>query len=129
MKLVTDQFGEVEFEENIIIKFDDGIFGFEELKNFLVINEKEGLFYWLTSVEKPEIVFPLFPVALLNESFETKEDWQPFGIVKLDKHPENITVNLKAPVYINHDIKKGYQKIIDTEKYPVDYPLFVKNED
>ncbi len=127
MKLKTDQFGEVEFEEEKVISFENGILGFEELKRFLLISEDEGIFYWLTSVDQPEIVFPLFPINLLMEEYKQVEGYEPFGIVKLDKEPSDITINLKAPIYINHEQKTGYQKIIDTEAYPVDYQLFVKN--
>ncbi len=127
MKLKTDQFGEVEFQEEKIISFENGILGFEELKRFLLISEDEGIFYWLTSVDQPEIVFPLFPINLLMENYKQNEGYEPFGIVKLDKDPANITINLKAPIYINHEDKNGFQKIIDSEAYPVDYQLFVKN--
>ncbi len=127
MKLQTDQFGEVEFQEEKIILFENGILGFEELKRYLLISEDDGIFYWLTSVDQPEIVFPLFPINLLQENYKQVENYEPFGIVKLDKDPANITINLKAPIYINHEEKTGYQKIIDSEKYPVDYQLFVKN--
>ncbi len=127
MKLQTGQFGEVEFQEEKIILFENGILGFEELKRYLLISEDDGIFYWLTSVDQPEIVFPLFPINLLQENYKQVENYEPFGIVKLDKDPANITINLKAPIYINHENKTGYQKIIDSEKYPVDYQLFVKN--
>jgi flagellar assembly factor FliW len=39
-----------------------------------------------------------------------------------------MSINLKAPVFINHNEQRGFQKIIDNEEYPVAYPLFVKNE-
>ncbi len=127
MKLKTDQFGEVEFQEEKIIFFENGILGFEELNRFLLISEDDGIFYWLTSIDQPEIVFPLFPINLLKDDYKQVENYEPFGIVKLDKDPEKITINLKAPIYINHNDKTGYQKIIDSDKLPVDYQLFVKN--
>jgi flagellar assembly factor FliW len=39
MKITTYQFGEVEFEENSVINFPSGIFGFENLKNHLLISK------------------------------------------------------------------------------------------
>jgi len=124
MKIQNEQFGEINFEENSVIKFDEGLFGFEELKEFLLISEDEGLFLWLTSIDEPEIIFPIFSINVLQEKFESKESFEPFGIVKLDKEPENVTINLKAPVFINQVEKKGYQKLIDNESNVVDYPLF-----
>ena len=125
MKIVNKQFGEIEFEQDSIINFTEGILGFEDQKRFLLISEKEGFFFWLTSVDEPELIFPLFSINLLKENFNDSGDLEPFGIVKLDKDPENVSINLRAPVFINHENKTGYQKIMDDENYPVDYPLFV----
>ncbi|MCB9206086.1 MAG: flagellar assembly protein FliW [Ignavibacteriales bacterium] len=127
MKIQNKQFGEIEFEQNSVIKFDEGLLGFEELKQFLLISEKDGFFFWLTSIDQPEIIFPLFSIKLLNEELKPLGSVEPFGIVKLDKEPQNITINLKAPVFIDQDNKIGYQKIVENEEYPVDYPLFTNN--
>ena len=128
MKLKNKQFGEIDFEPESIIKFDEGILGFEEYKDYLLISEKEGFFYWLTAIDQPEIIFPLFSIKLLEEGYFDEGDLEPYGIVKLDKDPQNISINLKAPVFINHKEKIGHQTLIDNEEYTVDYPLFVKNE-
>lgn len=124
MKLTTRQFGEIEFSPNKILKFHDGILGFEELKDFLLIKADEEFFFWLTSVDKPEIVFPLIGINLIDSKYPKRENNESFGIVKLDKEPTKITVNLKAPVYINQDKKNGMQIILDDDKYSVNYNLF-----
>ena len=125
MKIQTDQFGEIEFNEDKLIKFEPGIFGFESLRQYLLIKTENELFYWLNSTEKPEIAFPLIGLALVDSEFPTKENNEVFGIVTLNKDPLQITVNLKAPVYINQNSKTGFQEIIDSEKYPVNYNLFI----
>jgi len=127
MKIKNKQFGEIEFETNSVISFSDGILGFEEYKQFLLLSENEGSFFWLTSIDEPELVFPLFSIKLLEEECFNEEEVEPFGIVKLAKEPENVTINLKAPVFIDRSAKIGYQKIIDNEEFKVNYPLFVKN--
>jgi flagellar assembly factor FliW len=108
------------------VNFSEGIIGFEELKKFLLINNNNGLFLWLTSIEEPEIVFPLFAVDVIYNNYPKVEGYESFGIVKLDREPGNITVNLKSPVYINEKAKSGFQKIIDTDSYPIKYKLFIK---
>ena len=128
MKIQNKQFGEIAFEPDSIIKFEEGILGFEELTQYILISEKEGFFFWLTSIEQPEIIFPLFSIKLLENEYEDEGDLEPYGIVKLDKEPQNISINLKAPVFINHKDKVGHQTLIDSDEYAVDYPLFVKSE-
>jgi flagellar assembly factor FliW len=126
MKIQNEQFGEIEYENTQIFKFEEGILGFEELTDFLLFAEKDSYFYWLTSISEPEIVFPVLSINLLQEEYVKEGEFEPFGIVKLDKEPQNITINLKAPVFINQKDKTGFQKIVDNVEYQVDYPLFAK---
>jgi len=65
-------------------------------------------------------------INILDDSYPQVVGSEPFGIVTLDQDPLKITVNMKAPVYINQDSKTGKQKILDREKYSVNYKLFVE---
>lgn len=125
MKLNTAQFGEIEFTEDKIIIFSSGLFGFENLKKYLLIKIDDEIFYWLNSIDEPELVFPLAGIRLVDEKYPEEENYEAFGIVNLNSDPAKITINLKAPVYINQDSKIGFQKILDKEKYPVNFNLFV----
>lgn len=126
MKIESKQFGEIEFDESIVYKFKDGIIGFEKLNEFILLNSEDGVFFWLISVEEPEIVFPLFPVRPLFENYPKDKGYEPFGVVKLSKNLEEITINLKSPVYIDTKNKKGYQSILDDDTYLINYNLFIK---
>ena len=126
MKINTYQFGEVEFTEDKIISFKSGLFGFEELKKFLFIKPDDSYFYWLNSIENPGLAFPLFGVRALDDQFPQEENFEAFAIVTLNSDPLKMTVNLKAPVYINQNDKLGVQKIVDTDKYQVHYNLFTE---
>ncbi|MEI7812250.1 MAG: flagellar assembly protein FliW [Ignavibacteria bacterium] len=127
MKITTGQFGEIEFDESMLIEFKDGIIGFEEYKKYLLINSGDELFLWLTSVDEPEIVFPLCSIRILMEEYPQFNDGEAFGIVMLNQDPLKITINLKSPVYINQDEKSGFQKILDEDDRPIDYILFKEN--
>ena len=126
MKLQNKQFGEVEFTEENIIKFKNGLLGFEELNDFLLIKTENDLFFWLSSVDQPELVFPLIGLRLVDDSYPQEKENEAFGIVTLSNKLEETTVNLKAPVYISQDKKEGYQSIIDKDEYSVKYKLFIE---
>ena len=126
MKITTNQFGEIEFGEDKVIKFKSGIVGMEELQQFLLIKTDDQLLYYLNSIDQPEIAFPLIGLRLLDEEFPTSEGFEPFGIVKLAKSPTDVTVNMRAPIYIDQDNKTGYQKILEDDTLPVNYNLFVE---
>ncbi|MCL5030675.1 MAG: flagellar assembly protein FliW [Bacteroidetes bacterium] len=124
MKIKTNQFGEIDFEKELIIKFSSGLFGFEQLKDYLLIKVDNELFYWLNSIEEPEIAFPLIALRLIDDSFPQEKNNEAFGIVTMNSDALKITVNLKAPVFIDQNAKSGFQKILDSEKYPIKYNLF-----
>ena len=124
MKINTHQFGEIEFEKGHIVNFSSGLIGFENLKDYLLIKTEDELFYWLNSIEKPDICFPMVGIRVIDEDFPMEKGFEAFGIVTLNKDPLKITINLKSPVYLNQDDKIGYQKILSDSKYPVNYNLF-----
>ncbi len=126
MKLQTFQFGEVEYTEDLIINFSSGLLGFENLKKYLLIKPDDDIFYWLYSIEQPEMAFPLIGASVLDENYPKVSNFEPFGIITLNKDPLKVTVNLKAPVYINQETKNGYQKILEEQDYEVNYNLFIE---
>lgn len=127
MKITTYQFGEIEYDQDKVIDFPKGIHGFENLKKYLFIKTENEIFFWLNSIEDPDIAFPLVGLAMLDMDYPTRENFDAFGVATLDSDPLNITVNMKAPIFISTELKSGYQKIIDNDKFPVQYKLFVEN--
>lgn len=67
-------------------------------------------------------------IRVIDEHYPSVENNEAFGIVILNRNPKDVKVNLKAPVYINQDSKSGFQKIIDSDKYPIDYNLFIEEK-
>ena len=126
MKISTYQFGEIEFNEDSVINFSSGILGFETLKKFLLIQTDEGLFNWLNSVEQPEIAFPLISLRVVDDAFPKTEEHEAFGVVTFNPDPLKVTVNMKAPIYINQTNKSGYQTILDDDAFLINYNLFVE---
>lgn len=127
MKIKFENIGEKEFDDDLVLTFENGLIGFENLKKFVLIkSEDDDLFYWLYSVERPELCFPLIGIRVIVEDYPFEENYEAFSVVVFDKDPLKITTNLKAPIYINQDTKVGFQKIIDDDRYPVDYKLFVE---
>ena len=124
MQIKTNQFGVIEFDSNLIIKFESGIFGFEQLNDYLLIKVDDDIFFWLNSIDEPEISFPMIGLRLIDDTYPQEIEHEAFGIVNMSSDMLKITVNLKAPVYINQTSKSGYQKILDPDKYPIRYNLF-----
>ncbi len=143
MTLVTRHFGEISIDESRLLNFNSGLPGFEHLKRFALLSEKdEGTgspFYWLQSTEDPSVAFVMMDVIKMYPEYNPLVDkdriegelgsYNPdnFFIYNIANIPENVsdtTVNLKAPIVINDDSKKAMQIICDNDDYSVRHYLF-----
>lgn len=138
VNLSTEKFGNVRIKKENIITFDAGILGFEDLKQFVIVDVEECLpFEWLVSVKDPLIAFPILnPMPFFTDynpmksmavqAFLTsrdKKDVEIFCTVTLGNSPSDVTINLKGPVFINMKNKKGMQFVLTEDYYSLHHPL------
>ena len=58
MKVRTSRFGEVEIDPSRLLVFPHGLLGFARFRTFALLQpDDRGVFYWLQSVEDPELAF------------------------------------------------------------------------
>ena len=144
MQLNTVHFGEIEYSEDEVIYFPEGIPGFEDTKKYILIGNDSGdaFFFWLQSVDAPELCFVVtdpfmvydgYGVDVDDEDAELLEITDPNKVLTLTIViiPENINeirVNLKAPILINMENKLGKQVIQKNDNFPVRYYLNKSNQ-
>ncbi len=59
-KKIVTRFGEIEYDPENLLHFPEGLIGFEDLHDFIVMpNEKEGPLFWIQSVDDAGIAFVL----------------------------------------------------------------------
>ena len=142
MKIDTRYFGEVEIGEEKILHFEQGLFGFEEYKDFTILydneEDKEPFFSWLQCVTEKGLAFPIVnpfkvkedydPIvedALLEGSGEcAPEDMVVFLLATVPGDPKKATVNMKAPLVINAQNRKGMQIIVENDDYEIRHLIF-----
>ena len=114
MKINTTRFGEVEFSEDTIIHFPEGLPGFSGRRYVVLHREETPVIEWLQSVDEPEIaVMMLDPVDLLID-YQPKpkpaelQAIQAEGdqlihrvIIRNGDAPGQLYMNLFAPIMIN----------------------------
>lgn len=143
MRIVTDYRGEVEYSKEDVIRFEDGLYGFENSKNFILIGnmEKELPFHWLQSVDDENLVFVIVDPFLFVENYDfalddltveqldvkSVDDISVYTTVLIPGNVEEITVNLKSPIVINTVDRKAKQIILDGD-YSYKYNIFKKGE-
>ncbi|MBN2008106.1 flagellar assembly protein FliW [candidate division KSB1 bacterium] len=137
-KISNSQLGELLVHEDSIISFREGIFGYEYLKHFALVElEETEPFIWMIAIEEPEISLPMlryktvFPEYELNmSSTERKilklgqgDAFHLFFIVTVNEEQEQITANLKGPIVINLEERLGAQVVAPNEEYVIHYPV------
>ena len=59
MKVRTKPYGEMEITDAQLVRFPRGLFGFESLREFALLDASQPPFYWLQSIERVEVAFVL----------------------------------------------------------------------
>ncbi len=124
--------------QDAIIHFDEGLIGFSEFKNY-VLMESESLapFRLLQSLDSPKVGFLVLEAAAVIrnyyelvpprewESLGIKDKMKPlaFVIVVIGSTPQASTGNFQAPLLINHERMIGRQMILTDSGLSVRQPL------
>ena len=140
MQLVTQWLGDIEYQEQDVVSFPEGIPGFENEKAFILIPaDEDSLFFYLQSVHNPDVCLLLttpflfcadYSVDLHDEELsrldnpDAIEKIAIFTIVTAAENFKESTTNLMAPIIINTDKKIGLQFIPVTSDYNIKHPLF-----
>ena len=139
MIIKTTRFGKIEIDESRAIHFPEGLIGFPEDKDYVVMEHKPGSpFMWLQSLTSPGLAFVItnpfliYPDYLKEISPEEENMLKPgkdenvmiFAIVTIPPgKSEESTVNLMGPVVIAPDEKAGRQVILANSGYNHRFPL------
>lgn len=138
MKIQSTILGEVEVSESEVLTFDNGVPGFENEKNFILLSiEGNEVYQILQSITSKDVGFVTANPYLfisdytfdLDEStvealkIESEEDIIVLTIVTVKEPFNSSTVNLKAPVIINTKSKKAKQCILESADYPIRYSI------
>ncbi len=142
MIVKTKYFGEIDLAEEKITTLERGLMGFEEFKRYTILfdSEKEGgsNVMWFQSVDEPTLALPVINPLLVKEDYNPiVEDELLSGLGELTEEnlvvlitmtvPSDITqmsVNLKAPIIVNSDTRKGAQIIVENEDYEMKYKVY-----
>lgn len=141
MLVKTKFFGEVDLPEEKIVTLDRGLIGLEQYKRFTILydcEKDESNISWLQSVDEQALALPVIKPWLVKEDYNpVVEDELLSHIGELTEEnlvilltmtvPENLkemSVNLKAPIVINADTRKGAQVIAENQDYEVKYKIY-----
>jgi flagellar assembly factor FliW len=142
MLIQTKDFGMFEIDENEILHFPQGLYSFEEFKNFVLIEKDDCPALWLQSVDdinprfivfNPKDILKNYRPKVLQSSLKvleakTAEELSFFVIAVIPSDIKKMTVNLKSPVAINFKKHLAMQVMLENEEYGVRYPVYAQEK-
>ena len=125
MRVLTRPYGEIDIDERQRLSLPWGLLGFEDLRDWALLDAAQPPFYWLQSLERPEIAFVLIdplvfrpdyelgadPAELAGLELASAEDRLVFVIVTVPAQSARMTANLQGPIVINRKSRVGRQLV------------------
>ncbi|MDD4843166.1 MAG: flagellar assembly protein FliW [Anaerotignum sp.] len=139
MELETKYFSKMEYEDNDVILFEHGLFGFESYKKFILIKfeNNDSSPVCLQSISEADIAFvminpynfmPDYNVSLTETDIHDLKlsDTNALAVYNIcvlqDDIPKS-TANLRCPIVVNTESRLAKQIILDNSDYPFKYPF------
>jgi flagellar assembly factor FliW len=137
VKVATKAYGTIDVDEGQKIQFPSGLFGFESLRDYVLLDAERQPFYWLQSMDVEQVAFILVNPFLFRPDYEVDigdEELQEIGISAPEKAlifsivtiPLNggpMTANLQGPVIINRERKTGKQAVLTDPRWKTKHDI------
>jgi flagellar assembly factor FliW len=131
LKAKTKAYGVIEIDERQRVNFPDGLFGFETLKDYVILDAERQPFFWLQSMDLDQVAFVLINPFLFRPDYEldisdgeletigitSPERALVFAIVTFPGNGGPMTANLQGPVIINRDLRLGKQAVLTDPRW------------
>jgi flagellar assembly factor FliW len=133
MRVLTRPYGEMELDERQRIALPWGLLGFEDLHDWVLLDAAQPPFYWLQSLERPDVAFVLIdplmfrpdyapgadPAELAGLDLETPGDALVLVIVTVPAEGARMTANLQGPLIVNRRTRTGRQVVSGDPRWGV----------
>ncbi|MGI5057669.1 flagellar assembly protein FliW [Treponema pectinovorum] len=145
MDVKTKTMGTVSIEENQIINFPEGLYGFHEYHKFAIIEAEYQPFFWLQSIEEAGLAFLIVDPFLIVNDYELDIDDKTlseigidspgdvvlFAIITVPSDGGPVTANLQGPLVINRKNNVALQVVLSDSKWTTKHNIIktLKNKE
>ena len=136
MKVQTKAYGIIDVDEMQKVSFPSGLFGFESIKDYVLIDAERQPFYWLQSLEAEHIAFILINPFLFRPDYELDIDDELVSEIDINSPEEALifsivtmppsgpmTANLQGPLIINKKTRIGKQGILTDPRWKTKHDI------
>ena len=122
MNIASSRFGTIECSASEVIKFANGLFGFEECQDWLLLADaSHGSLFWLQSRDRADVSLPVVDPREFAFGYELCVSWLQLAPLRFDMDQPPVVVavvaqpageafiNLRNPIVINPFNRLGRQ--------------------
>ncbi len=137
-RITTKAYGEVEIQEQQVVQFPRGIFGFGHIHEYALLDSATPPFYWLQSTTDRDLAFVLINPYIVAEDYvldiatedleavgsPEPDDLLVFAIVTIPPERHKMSCNLQGPLIINRRNRIALQAISLDQRWRIKHYLF-----
>lgn len=141
MRIQTKFSGSTEIQEKQVIHFQRGLFGFEGMCRYALLDSGQPSYFFLQSLEKTEVAFIVLGTDILRAEYRpmlTAEELGRIGLTEENRDEEGIcfgiitvprdrdqliTINLQGPILIHRGTRRGEQFIVREPVWKIRHSL------
>lgn len=140
MTINGTRFGDIDYTEEDMIHFPEGLIGFPNSHHYVILSAKPGsAFRWLQSIDEPGLAFLCTdPVHYIEDYAPTISERHARDLQMTEDtarlllctaaipkgKPEEMTLNLAGPVIINAEVRRGRQVVLEDGAYTIRHRVF-----
>jgi len=135
MRVESSRFGTLEVQDEDVLHFPHGLLGLEKQRDWVLLSDLEtDSLGWLQSQTDPQVAVAVVSPRRFVPGFQLRvspgeleplrlqDPKQAQVLALLSKHADELTVNLKAPLVINPELRLGRQVVANGD-HPMRYVL------
>lgn len=140
MRIQTSRFGTFEVDDKDPIHFPQGMIGFPEEKQFVLLRHRDdsaigwlqstttaGLAFPVVSIDALAVVYPTIAVTPPAEEANQEVDPHAVMAVLCASAGQPATVNLLAPIVVNVRSRKGAQILLEGTRFSTNEPFVLRD--
>jgi flagellar assembly factor FliW len=140
MNIEGTRFGTIDFTEEDVVLFPEGLIGFSKLQRHVVVCPKpDSPFRWLQSLDEPGLAFLVTDPSMYVPEYSPVVDEGQIKALEIGVNtprllfttvsiphgqPEEMTVNLAAPIVINALTRRAKQIVLEDQAYTIKHRVF-----
>lgn len=131
MEVSTTRFGRIAVSAADLLHFPQGLIGLRDCREwFLLADAQNPALGWLQSVDAPDVALGLVSPRRFVPDYQLRTTWRDLSELQLEnlqdaqvsvivsRHAEGLALNLRAPIVINVENRRGCQ-LIANDPLPV----------